>query len=140
MFNVDSADFRVHIDLMVHALKTRDRKIIHGFEKPFSALLGSKYVRDLAAAAINQLALSDRETCTWVLSNYYEPSTYSAMKQRAIRSALQILLDQGFVRGRDFLLTAADGIQVRSEVRETLAHRVSGLDRLLLESVIEVIY
>lgn len=140
MFNVDSADFRVHIDLMMNALKTRDKAIIQGFEQPFNALLGAKYVMDLVTAAMHQLAVSDLETCHWALKNYYEPGTYHAMRQRAVKRVLQMLAEQGYIRGQDFLVTADQDVLLRRDLKEQLVQGISALDRLLLESIIQVIH
>ncbi|BAU64578.1 hypothetical protein STA3757_19500 [Stanieria sp. NIES-3757] len=95
-------DYQLYIDLSVHILKSQNQALIVHLKNFLVYLASPLDIESIFKSAIEQISLTDEQSCRWILQNrdYLLPEI--DLVEIAQQMTKIILEKQGFIIGQDF--------------------------------------
>lgn len=95
-------DYQLYIDLSVHILKSQNQALIVQLKNFLVYLVSPLDIESIFKSAIEQIALTDEQSCRWILQNrdYLLPEI--DLIEIAQQMTETVLEKQGFIIGQDF--------------------------------------
>jgi hypothetical protein len=95
-------DYQLYIDLSVHILKSQNQALIVHLKNFLVYLLSPLDIENIFKSAIEQIALTDEQSCRWILQNHDYLLPEIDLIEIAQQITKTILEKQGFIIGQDF--------------------------------------
>jgi hypothetical protein len=129
--------YETHIELAVAVFKTQDQRLVNSLKNFLTLLPSPQCLEDVLKFAICQSAISDSDSCRWVLTHpsYMEPEL--DVNHFILESVTIQLQNQGFVLNQDFWLDPNNqlylNIHEKANIKvEDLANNASLLRELFI--------
>lgn len=132
----NSEEFNLCVSLTIKLLKFHNKELINACQETLTSLLGSDCTTDIMAAAIFQLLDNDPETLRWSLHNLPELKACSELLQSLIMFAVNKLMEEGFILGKDFSISHKNAVLINKPAQTALMKELIPADRILLKEVL----
>jgi hypothetical protein len=142
MFHQDSEkhfnDFHASVISIVNILKLQNKDLFRVCEKILIKLIGYEETMHVFNAAMFQLAQMSPESCNWAWQNFPEYEMGLELKEEIIMSAVQKLMQKGFLLGKDFSTTSDGGILMNKDTKVALMISCQPFEWAFLKEIIQV--
>ncbi|NJL09212.1 MAG: hypothetical protein HC908_00195 [Calothrix sp. SM1_7_51] len=112
--------------------------MVEALEKTLSCLLGCGYTEHIFTAAILELSETLPDIFEWTFKTF--PTLPASLKllEEATRFAVQKLVNNGFILGRDFSRSCQGKILIKQEAHSVLIACISDAEALLVQKILQV--
>jgi hypothetical protein len=143
MYHQDSEkqfnDFNASVTSIVNILKFQNKELFRVCEKVLIKLIGHEETMHVFNAAMFQLAQISPECCNWAWQNFPEYEIGLELKDEIIMSAVQKLMQKGFLLGKDFSTTFDGGILITQEAKIALMVSCQPFEWSFIKEVMQVV-
>lgn len=143
MYNQDSEkqfnDFNASVTSIVNVLKFKNKELFRVCEKVLIKLIGHEETMHVFNAAMFQLAQTSPECCNWAWQNFPEYEIGLELKDEIIMSAVQKLMQKGFLLGKDFSTTSDGGILITNEAKVALMVSCHPFEWAFIKEIMQVV-
>lgn len=137
-FEKEFHEFNSAVALFAYILKLRDKALVETCEQTLISILGSTSTANVMNAAMFDLAESAPETCKWLWQNFPYLEASISLKEHFVMLAIQKLISQGCVLGKDFSATTDGTILINPNAKIVLFQSISDADSILMAEIIQV--
>jgi hypothetical protein len=143
MYHQDSEkqfnDFNTSVTSIVNILKFQNKELFRVCEKVLIKLIGYDETMHVFNAAMFQLAQTSPECCNWAWQNFPEYEMGLELQEEIIMSAVQKLMQKGFLLGKDFSTTFNGGILITEKAKVALMINCQPFEWAFIKEVMQVV-
>ncbi|BDA71607.1 hypothetical protein CAL7716_057730 [Calothrix sp. PCC 7716] len=141
MYNQDLEQFQnlnATVTLLVEALKLQDKNLVQICEKTLNNLVDSEEATRILNAAVSQLRNTYPEIYDWTARNFPSFQLCKDLEEQIYMFAVQKLMNNGFILGKDFSTNMNGTILVRRDVKVSLMLLCVRSEWKLIKSIVEI--
>lgn len=131
-------DSNATVTLLIEALKLQDKDLVEICVTTLSHLVGSEEATHILNAAVCQLSNNYPEIRDWTAHNFPELEVCIDLQEHVCMFAVQKLINNGFILGKDFSTNISGTILVCPDMRVSLMLLCSRSEWKYIKSVVQI--
>lgn len=131
--------FNATVTSFIEALKLQDKDLVKICEQTLSDLVGKEEATHIMNATMFQLADTFPEICHWAWHNLPQLQVCMDLQEHVCMFAVQKLINNGFILGKDFSTNANGTILVCRDIRVSLMLLCSRSEWKFIKSVVQIV-